>query len=289
MSTITLGPSRRIPENYVGSRPPADLVHCFAQMPQHMELVEQDGGLRGIAMRRGTECLPHVHHRQADLLALGDPQPVEKLIQIRLAASVATEPDRSVSKQVAHHDAIGVPLADRDLVDADDLWRWRPQPSHLLLHVLHFKRLDRLPIQMGFPCYCGDARLPATPPHVKGKPFGEKRTVGQPVQLLLFHLAAAPAIHPAEFQQQVDSCVAAGEVADAMVLAVVPRLMSQPADAAACFLARRRRRTMRALGSPKMPTTTGSGRNPGKRYASQRRRKCRNLSIHESWPLPQIV
>ena len=185
-------------------------------------------------------------------------------------------------QQIAHYDAVGVPLADRDFVDAYDFRRRRPEPPQLLLHVLHLEGLDRLPVQVRFPGDRLDGSVPAAPPHVEGEPLGEEGTVGQPVELLLFHFAAAPAIHPAEVQHQVDARIPAGQIADPVNLVVVRASMRQPAHTAACFFARRCRRMIRAIGSPKMPTTTGSGRKPGKRYASHRRRRRRDLSIRKS-------
>src|SRR6516165_4687174 len=41
----------------------SNLIQSLAQMPHHMELVEQNRGLRRMRRRRQPKRLPHVHHR----------------------------------------------------------------------------------------------------------------------------------------------------------------------------------------------------------------------------------
>ena len=94
--------------------------------------------------------LPHVHHRQANAPALLLAQPVVELRHARLRAVLAAEPDRAPANQVAHHDAVGVALADRDLVDADRLGSWRARLGQLRPHVLLLQLLDRLPVKLEF-------------------------------------------------------------------------------------------------------------------------------------------
>ena len=99
----------------------AHLVERLAQVAHDVELVEQDRRLRRVRRGRVAKRLPHVHHRQANALGLLRAQPVVELRHARLRAVLAAEPDRAPANQVAHHDAVGVALADRDLVDADRL------------------------------------------------------------------------------------------------------------------------------------------------------------------------
>jgi hypothetical protein len=98
---------------------------------------------RGIA-----EGLPHVHDGHADLPAFLGAEPGEELVQARLGTVLAAEPDRSPPLQVADDDAVAVPLADGDLVDADEPWRGAPGPAELFLHVLLVEVLDRMPVQV---------------------------------------------------------------------------------------------------------------------------------------------
>src|SRR6266566_94198 len=74
------------------------------------------------------------------------PQPSEERVQARLGAIRAPEPDRPLPDEIGHHDAIGVPLSEGDLVEPDDPGSRRPSPSQLLAHVLLLQRLDGVPV-----------------------------------------------------------------------------------------------------------------------------------------------
>src|SRR5262249_57088897 len=77
----------------------------------------------------------------------------------------------------------------------------------------------------------------------------------------------APPLHPESPRR-----AGGGETAPPPHLAVVERPRQRAAEAAASFFLCRTSRTMRALGSPKIPCTVGLGRKPGKRYVSISRR-----------------
>jgi hypothetical protein len=123
------------------------LVERFAEMANDVELVEQDRGLWGVLQRRVTERFPHVHHRQANPFGSFIPEETVELIHARLAAVGTAEPDWLMLLQVAHHDAVLVTLAHRDLVDADHLRARLAGLGQLLAHVLHLEPLDRVPVQ----------------------------------------------------------------------------------------------------------------------------------------------
>ena len=117
---------------------------------------------------------------------------------------------------------------------------------------------------------------------VEGEPLAVEGIVGQEVEPFLFHLATAPASHPPDLELEVDPPIAAGEIADAALLAIVPAALDPPAYPTRRFFDRRVRVMMRARGSPKMPVTVGLGRNPGKRYASHSRRGRRGVGMRRS-------
>ena len=131
-----------------------------------------------------------------------------------------------------------------------------------------------------------DRHGPATTSHEEGETLGVERIVRQPVQLLLLHLAAAPAVDAPNLQLQVDPHVPARQIAHSAHLAVVPGAVDAPTGAARRFFPRRCRRMTRAFGSPKMPRTVGAGRKPGKRYASHKRR-CFRIRHHARCLDPQ--
>ena len=169
------------------------------------------------------------------------------------------------ANQVADHDAVGVPLANRDFIDADRLRTGYPGAPDLLGHVLLVQRLDRVPVKLEFLGDIAHGRLSTAASDVPGKPLRVKRVVGQPVDLLALHLAARSAVDPAHLERQPEPGVAARQVADLPELAVVParlRAATAPAD---CFFPRRTSVTTRALGSPNTPLTVACGRKPGNR------------------------
>src|SRR5262249_8506167 len=147
--------------------PLAHLVHRRPQMFEDVELVVDDPGLRGVTLLEGglAERLPHVHDGQADLPAFLRAEPGEELVQARLGAVLAAEPDRSPPLQVADDDAVAVVLGNGDLVDADDPRGGTARPTKLFPHVLLVQLLDGMPVQAKFLRDCLDGAVATAPPH----------------------------------------------------------------------------------------------------------------------------
>jgi hypothetical protein len=116
-----------------------------------------------------------------------------------------------------------------------------------------------------------------------GKALGVKRVVGEKLQALALHRAAALALYAPHLEFEVDARIAAGQVARAPRAPVVPASVRPSAAAAERFFERRTRVMTRAFGSPNTPRTVLCGRNAGKAYASHSRR-CRfaELAIGKS-------
>ena len=246
-----------------------------------MKLVVQNGGVRHLGGAGVAKRLPHVHDHQSYLAALLRPQPLEEQVKARFRTIRAAKPDGTASDQIAHPDAVGVPLADGQLVDTDDLGSRRPGPPQLLRHVLLLQRLDRLPVQMGFAGDISNRGHATSPTYPEGKPLRVEGMVGQPLQALLLHLSAASAEDPPNLHVQIDAPIATGKVPHPPHLPVVKHPMGTTAGAADRFFPRRRSRMTRAYGSPKTPTTLCSGQNPGNRYVSHRRLDFRmRISYH---------
>src|SRR5690606_13415972 len=83
----------------------AYLVERFIQVPEDMELVEQDRRLGSMAPGRVAKRFPHVHHGHADSFRLPFPEKSIELVHARFAAISAAEPDRAMPLQIADHDA----------------------------------------------------------------------------------------------------------------------------------------------------------------------------------------
>ncbi len=252
----------------------AYLVERLAQVAHDVELVEQNRRLRRSIVRRVAKRLPHVHHRQADARGFPLAKPVVELPHARFRTVLAAKPDRAFPDQVAHHDAVGVALPDRDLVDADRLGTGSTRLGKLRRHVLLLQRLDRIPVELQFLGNILDRPRAAAPPHVMGKALGIERIVGEERELLALHFAAALALYAPYLELEVNARVAAGEIPRAARAPVVPTPVHPCAAAAGRFFERRTRVMTRAFGSPNTPRTVLCGRNPGKAYASHSRR-CR--------------
>src|SRR5262245_8028400 len=255
----------------------AHFIQRLPQVTQHVEFVKQDGCLRRMGGLKGggAERLPHVHDRQADLEALLGPQLLVEQIHTGLRAIFAPKPQHTAALQVTHHDPVAVPALDRHLLDPNHPRARRPRSPQLFPHVLLLQLLDRVPVQPQFLGHRLNRCRPAPPAHVPGKALGVQGVVGQPRQFLLFHLAAALAVHPPDLHLQVDPRVSTGQVPYPAHLVIVERPLATPTGATDGFFPRRWSRRIRTLGSPKTPRTVALGRKPGKRYVSSSRRSFR--------------
>jgi len=212
-------------------------------MPHDVELVEQDVGLRRVVLleRRVAKRLPHVHDGEADPLAALGSEPLVELVHALLGAILAAEPDGSLAFEIADDDAVGVTLADRHLVDADDLRSWGTGTPELLTHVLLLQLLDGVPVEVKLLGDILDGGGSAATPHVEGEALGVARIVGQPVELLALHLVAREAGDAAHDELEVDAPVAAREVANPMDLLIVEGPVPSSTDTTRRFFRRLRR------------------------------------------------
>src|SRR5450631_3205507 len=252
----------------------AHLVERLAEMAHDVELVEQDRRLRRPVLRDVAERLPHVHHGELDFAALFEPQPVVERRHAGLGAILAAEPDRPLANQVAHHDAIAVALADRDLVDADRSRTRRAGTIELDPHVLLLQRLDRVPVELELLGHIADRRLPAAAADIERKAFGEVRIVRQKIQPFALHCATTAARHAPHFDFEKNPKSCARQVANLPHPPVVPAVPDPLTTAANRFFERRSSRTIRTSGSPNTPRTVTFARKPANEYPSDRRR-CR--------------
>src|SRR5882724_4532231 len=249
----------------------AHLVQRLAQVAHDVELVKEDRRLRGAAVRHLAKRLPHVHDGQPDTLTGPFAQPFVELPHTRLGAILPAEPDRTTANEVAHHDPIGMALADRDFVDADHLRPRRPGLDELHAHILFVQLLDAVPTQVQFRGDVLDRGITTAPAHVVGKTLGVQRTIGQKRQPLALHRVAASAQDPPNLELEVYPIGPAGQIAHASATVIVPARVHSSAHAARRFFERRTRVMTRAVGSPKTPWSGSSGRKPINRYASSRR------------------
>ena len=220
-----------------------------------MKLVVKDSSLGNKLTRRFFKGLPHVHDRKPYPLEFRGSERFIEELQALLRTVGSSEPDGPFPLQIADHDPVGVPLTDREFVNADNLGPGIPRTTEFLPHVMLFQSADRLAVQMQLSGNILDRGGTATLANIKGKPFGVERIVGQEGKLLLFHLAAPSTQNTSNFQLQVDPRVATGQIADQPDLAVVEGPVCRTASSTDCFFCRRVNRMTRALESPKIPDT----------------------------------
>ena len=128
-----------------------------------------------------------------------------------------------------------------------------------------------MPVEPQFRRNVLDHRIVAAPTDVIRKALGIERVVGQKAEPLALHLAAAAALDPPHLQFEENPRVAALQITYPPHVAIVPAHLDMTATAARSFFDRRLSLITRAFGSPKIPRTVGSGRKPGKQYASHSR------------------
>ena len=162
----------------------ADGVEGRAQVAQDMELVEDDLGLWCVTglERRGAKGLPHVHDGQADSAGFRGAEPGIEGIHAGLGAVGAAEPDGPAAEQVTDDDAVRVPGADGEFVDADDLGARAAGSVELLPHVLLVELLDGVPLEEQVLGRVLDGGDPAVASDPEGKAPSVMRVVGDPVE-----------------------------------------------------------------------------------------------------------
>ena len=220
--------------------------------------------------RHVVKRLPHVHDRQANAPRLLLAKPVVEQCHAGLFAIRSSKPDRTFSNQVAHHDAVVMALADRDLVDADGFGTWRAHTSKLRPHVLLLQVLDCVPVKMQFFRHVLHRGGSAAPADVVGKALGVVRVVGKECEPLALHLATTAASHPPHLELEIDARIPVGQIACSTYRPVVPAVMHRPTGAADCCFERRMSVMTRALRSPNTPRSIARGRKPANRNASLR-------------------
>ena len=146
----------------------------------------------------------------------------------------------------------------------------RPRTLKRGLHGLLFQCLDRMPIKVQLFGDRLERSSGTTPIDVPRKALGIKRIVGEEIQLVALHLAAASALDAPDLELEIAPRVVARQVSDRTRLAIVPVRMQPATGTAACFFERRTSVMTRAPGSPNTPRTVVSGRNPMNAYVSHR-------------------
>ena len=218
-------------------------------------------------------------------MALLGAEPIVERGHARLRAIGTAKPYWPAANEITHDDAIGVTLADRNLVDADHLGPRGTGARQLSGHVLLIELLDRMPIKVELLSHIPDRCLAAAPADKVGEPLRKMRVVGQELELLAFHFATRPAEDAPRVEFEKNARVSAGEIAHATDRAIVPALMLGSASTTQRFFERRLSSMMRALKSPKRPRTVATGRKPGKAYASWSRRFRVRVAIRKPRPI----
>ncbi len=193
------------------------------------------------------------------------PQPGVELRHTGLRPIIATEPYRPLADHVTDHNAIGVALTDRDLVNADcrrsGTAGTRDLSQHVQ-HVLHLQCLDGVPGEFQFLGNVTDRSLSATTPNIERKALGEVRIVRQEIPSLALHRPAVAARHATHFKFKDDAKPGARKVANPPIGPVIPARLHPTAAAAGGFFERRSSVTIRISRSPNTPRTDARAETP---------------------------
>ena len=155
------------------------------------------------------------------------------------------------------------------LVDPDHLGTQRTSQRQLLAHVQLVHLLDGVPVEAEVVGHLLDRGTPALLAHIQREAFRVVRIRRQPVESLLFHPAADPAVDSPQIQLEIDTQIAAGQVAHSACLPVVPCAMHPAARPTSGFFPRRINVMTRPCASPTTSATRPLGTKPGNRNASR--------------------
>ena len=210
-------------------------------MPQDVELVVDDAGLRGVAgpERGGAEGLPHVDDDEPDSPGFPGAEPVVEGVEAGFGAVGSAEPDGSAANEIADDDAVGVPRADGQFVDADDLGAGSADAFELFAHVLLVEFLDGVPVEVEVLGDVCDGGEPAIASDADGEATGVAGVVGEPVESFAFHGLALPTGDAANGELQMDATPAAVEIANAAKLLIVERAVDGSTHSTGGFFRRR--------------------------------------------------
>ncbi len=98
---------------------PMHLVHRGVRVPEHVELVVDDPGLRQVDPQALTEGFPHVHTDRPDALAVVGRQGLGTELIQRLPLSILPHPKGLAPLQVAHHGQELDALAQEELINPE--------------------------------------------------------------------------------------------------------------------------------------------------------------------------
>ena len=205
-------------------------------MPQHVEFVEYDLGVRCMVVGRLPEGLPHVHDGKLDAFGGIWPDFLEEEVHVLFLAAFSAHPDRAALVEIGHNDCIGVTLAYGNFVDPDGtevLGRrmFGQEVAHIVLLDAPYL-IPAQPVHFGHP---GNGHLAALTAYSLLESLGEPPGGGQPGKGLLLHGLAPPAEHPAVLEFKVYAHAAGVEVPDPMGAAVVEASLGTTARASRFF------------------------------------------------------
>ena len=198
-------------------------------------------------------------------LVCPDAEDIVEHDQARFRPVDAAKPDRRSALQIADDDAIDVPFPNGDLVDADHLGLRVARPRQLRAHIEFVHLFDGVPIEVQISRHFLDGGPAALLPNVEREPFRVVRIAREPVEPLLLHAATPAAIHAAHLDFEIDTQIAAREVAHPTDGSVVPGAAGAATYSADRFFWRRVKVMTRARGSPKIPTIVRLGVKPENR------------------------
>lgn len=146
-------------------------------------------------------------------------------------------------------------FANRNFINTDYPWTWFSGTAEFLPHVLLFKFLDGLPVEVQFLGNVFNRLGVASLADIEGKALCVERIIRKKLQLLLLHLVATKTENTANLKFEVHTPVAAGKITNLPIFAVIGGSVYSAAGTADGFFPCRVSFITKALGSPKMPDT----------------------------------
>ena len=192
------------------------------------------------------------------------PQLPEKQVHVGFRASLAANPDGTTPDQITHDDPIVMALADRNLIDSDGAWRWKPGAFNLALHVELVQVLHRAVVKTFHLGYRLVGHVTAELAHMHRIASCIARVLCQPIQTLYMHAVTHRALDPPPLKLQVDAPARYRQISGMNTSLIVTCATPASTVRANCSFFRLRNRTIRAYRSPKRPANLELATKPGK-------------------------
>ena len=173
-------------------------------MANDVEFVEHDPCIGCVIGHGVAERFPHAIAASSMRALFLSPNSLKNR-SMSAPCVLAANPDGTTPDQITHDDPIVMALADRNLIDSDGAWRWKPGAFNLALHVELVQVLHRAVVKTFHLGYRLVGHVTAELAHMHRIASCIARVLCQPIQTLYMHAVTHRALDPPPLKLQVDA------------------------------------------------------------------------------------